>query len=506
MFDQKILCLGNNSEDTDSRTSLLAVENNTENYGLISSADFVPVEVGYYHTTILDIPFGGIIELAQQFDCVVMHDQPVEEWSHWKPLLSTYKLMLELDKSGYGTVYKDNNNIKKYTTFERFLNENKSFCIYPWINYVEVHGELTTCARSSKKVTTKDKLGNWKTNTEYQKIREAMLRGERLPETCKTCYGYEDHGIESYRTFETKEWISKLGINTIEELDKIEHPYYYEIRLSNKCNIMCRSCKPEFSHLIDQEFKKHNIIHPIEQVFKYSSIDVIDISTLSPKVRVYLTGGEPTIMHEVLQFMRDCIKAGKTDFDFTLGTNAQKISPTFLELADHFTNMNFSISIDGYGRINDYWRHGSDWNTVITNTKLLASRGHNISINTVPGIYNVTNLHLLFEFLDQEFPHTSVYLQINYFGPQTAYNHPFPELVVKSMERCRQTKMYYSDGKSNKTCIDSLYDHYSKSPKCDIPLLKEFFDYNDRLDQVRGVMLKDFIPELEAARSLLQFD
>ena len=504
MFDQKILCLGNNSEDTDSRTSLLAVENNTENYGLISSADFVPVEVGYYHTTILDIPFGGIIELAQQFDCVVMHDQPVEEWSHWKPLLSTYKLMLELDKSGYGTVYKDNNNIKKYSTFEKFLKENKSFCIYPWINFVEEGGRLTTCARSSITVTTREKLIDWKTNADYQKIRGAMLRGERLPEHCKRCYQYEDYGIESYRTFETKEWISKLDINSIEDLDKIEHPYYYEVRLSNKCNLMCRSCNPAHSHLIDQEFKKHNIIYSAPLRFEYSSLDVIDISTLGPKTRVYLTGGEPTIMTEVLEFMRNCIRAGKTDFDFTLGTNAQKISPAFLALTDHFTNMNFSISLDGYGKVNDYWRHGSDWDTVISNTKLLESRGHNISINTVPGIYNVTNLHLLFEFLDQEFPHTAVYLQINRFGPQSAYNHPNPELVIASLDRCRKTKMYHSDGKSNKTCIDSLYNHYSQNPVCDLKLLKEFFDYNNRLDQVRGVMLKDFIPELESAQSLVQ--
>lgn len=504
MFDQKILCLGNNSQDTDLRTAALALKNKTKNHGLVSSDSFIPPTAGYYHTTIIDVPFGGIINLAKQFDCVVMHDQPVEDWSHWKPLLSTYKLMIELDSSGNTTVYKDNDNIKSYVTFEKLFDENKSFCIYPWINFVEENGHLSTCARSNEKVTTVAELGNWKTNAEYQKIRNAMLRGERLPLHCKTCYRYEDNGIESYRTFETKEWISKLGINSIADLEKIEHPYYYEVRLSNKCNLMCRSCRPEHSHLIDREFKKYNIIYPESQQFKYSSLDVIDISTLNPKVRVYLTGGEPTIMPEVLTFMRACIKARKTDFDFTLGINAQKISTTFLELTGHFTNMNFSVSLDGYEKINNYWRHKSDWNTVIANTKLLESHGHNISFNIVPGIYNVTNLHLLFEFLDQEFPHSSAYLQINRLGPQTAYNHPFPELVVKSMELCRQTKMYYSDGKSNKTCIDSLYNHYSNNPVCDLDLLEQFFEYNDKLDQTRGVRLEDYLPELAAGKLFLK--
>ena len=61
---------------------------------------------------------------------------------------------------------------------------------------------------------------------------------------------YEENGIESYRQFETKEWITKLGITAIEDLDQISQPYYYELRLSNKCNLMCRGCKPQFSHLI----------------------------------------------------------------------------------------------------------------------------------------------------------------------------------------------------------------------------------------------------------------
>ena len=60
--------------------------------------------------------------------------------------------------------------------------------------------------------------------------------------------------------FETKEWLSKLGISSLEDLEKIDRPYYYEIRLSNKCNLMCRSCKPEHSHLIDKEYKKFKIV------------------------------------------------------------------------------------------------------------------------------------------------------------------------------------------------------------------------------------------------------
>jgi len=504
MINKKILCLGHNQSSTDSDVTALAITHNTINHGLITQETFVPVEDGYYHTSIVDISSGAIIQMATYFDIIILLDQPVAEWPHWKSLLSTYKLMIELEKLGNTTVYKDNANIQRYKLFSQLTN-NKSFCIYPWIELIEsTTNTLTLCARSTTKVATTSELGNWKTNSEYKKIREAMLRGELLPNHCGYCYSYESAGIESYREFETIEWLAKLDISSIAELNEIEHPYYYEIRLNNKCNLKCRSCKPEHSSSIEKEYKKFNIIYPYEQSFDYSSLDILDIKSLTPKTRVYLTGGEPTVMVEVYEFMESCIKAGKTDFDFTLGTNAAKISKRFLKLSKHFTNMGFSISLDGYGKVNDYWRSGSDFDTIIKNTKILQAQGHNISINCVPSIHNVTNLHLLFEFLDKEFPHCGMYLQINHNSMQSAFNHPNAKLVVESMEKCKQTKSYYRDGKSNKTGIDSLYDHYNNNPVFNKEELKQFFEYNDKLDNARGVKLIDYIPELEECRKLIE--
>jgi sulfatase maturation enzyme AslB (radical SAM superfamily) len=503
MFDKKILCLGNNDEDTDARATQLAVKHNTVNHGLIAEPNYVPELGGVYHTTILDLPFGSIVKLAKYFDQIIFFDQPVSQWSHWKPMLSTYKIMLELDQLGYSTIYQDNTNVEKYKVFYQMLEQNKSFCIYPWIEKYDLGGVVLACARSSKKITTLDKLKDWRTDPEYTKIRQAMLDGKMLPEHCEYCYDYERKGIESYRQFETKEWISKLDIHSIEDLQKINNPYYYEITLSNKCNIMCRGCKPEFSHLIEREYKKFNITYTGPQSFSYSSLDVIDIDSLTANSRVYLTGGEPTVIADVFVFMKQCIEKNKTDFDFCILTNGVKLSTQFLNLISHFTNVNFSISLDGYGKVNDYWRWGSDWDTVITNIHLLKNLGYPISINCVPGIYNVTNLHLLYEFLDREFPHTGIYLQINRSDIQSAYNHPDAELVKESMSRCQQTNTYLIDGKSNRTTIDSLLQHYSNNPTCNLKDLQAFFEYNDQLDLARNVQLVDYIPELEACRKLI---
>jgi sulfatase maturation enzyme AslB (radical SAM superfamily) len=411
--------------------------------------------------------------------------------------------MRELDANGFQVVYKDNLNIQTDALFDEFLENNKSFCIYPWIEKIERGGNLVLCARSNTTVTPLSELKHWQTDPSYTKIRETMLSGEKLPGYCKVCYSHEDKGIESYRIFETREWISKLNITSLGDLDKITHPHYYEVRLNNKCNLACRGCQPSFSSRIEEEFKKFNIADPKPEKQIYSSLDIIDKKTLGPDVRVYLTGGEPTVMVPVYQFMQECIDLNKTDFDFTIGTNAAVISDKFLNLADHFSYMNFSVSLDGYGKVNDYWRWGSEWHQVIANTKELQRRGHTISINCVPGIYNVTNLHLLLEFLDQELPFAGIYLQINYNSIQSAFIHPNADMVVRSMERCKKTKFYYKDGKSMKSTIDSLYNYYSSEPKIDLDSLKGFFEYNDQLDRARNVQLADYIPELEECRKYI---
>jgi sulfatase maturation enzyme AslB (radical SAM superfamily) len=332
-----------------------------------------------------------------------------------------------------------------------------------------------------------------------------MLQGEKIPDSCSVCYQYEKLGIESYRQFESKDWLNQLEISDFDQLEKINSPRYYEISWSNKCNIKCRGCVPSRSSAIETEFKRHNIAVPWKDDIsdRYPPIEIVDIENLDLHSRVYITGGEPLIMSETVEFMRRCIAANRTDFELTMSTNGVKVPEEFLSLAKKFTNLNLSLSLDGYAKINDYWRSGSQWERVVQNMYTFREHGISITINTVPGIYNVTNLHLLFEWLDQEFPSSTVYLQINNLDIQSAYNHPDPAAVLDSMEKCKKTQIYWSDGKSCKTGIDSIYNHYKSNPECNIDHLRGFFQFNDQLDNVRGVQLKDYIPELEQYRYLI---
>ena len=502
----KILCLGNNDYDTDHRVNDLARNNGTINHGLITNVTFIPEHDGYYHTTTVDLPAGQILPLAERFDKVILLDQPAQEWSHWKILLTSFKYLESLEKKGIVTEYKNNSNIQGLKFFDQLIHSNPSFCIYPWVLMLEEDGKFVACPKSKPDLGVAKPI-NWKDDPKFTQIRNKMLQGEKIPE-CKQCYYEESRGITSTRQFETMDWASKLDLKNLDDLKKLTAPSYYEIRFGNTCNLACRMCIPNHSSLIEKEFKELNITY-LKKDYKdeyYSDIDLIDIDKLNSTTRVYFTGGEPTVFPEFYTFMQRCIDAGRTDFDFCIGYNGQKLSKKMIDMFSHFSNMNFSFSIDGYGKINDYIRSYSDWDTIIKNANILRNEGHTISLETIPSIYNASNLHLLFEFFDAEFPDSVQFLQIEQQHPGGhlhCFSHPDAEACVRSLERVKKTNKYSTDGRGTQSIIDSMYDHYIQNPQPDLDKLRRFFELNDKLDQKRGTRLADYIPELEAGRKFL---
>lgn len=499
----KTLYIGNESQDTDDRTLVEANKNNTINHGLISDPNFIPKDEGYYHTSVLDLTVKDIINIANHVNSIILHDQDINEWSDFNIFVATYKLFQNLSNLGFNVEYKNNQNIKQYENNE--LLAIPTFCIHPWISLTNSFSEVRLCPRIDKTFQFENGLSDWKTNTDLVQIRKQLLNGERIPE-CKRCYEYEDAGIESYRQFETNEWLGRLNITKQADLDNIDHPFIFEMKINNKCNIMCRSCSPLFSHKIEKEYKIHNLVnltHIPKASNTVATFDHINIDKLTPDSMIHLSGGEPPIIKDVYKFLQRCIDKNNTDFYLAFGSNGTVFPDKFIDLIKHFPKTHITFSLDGYGKINDYWRWGSDFDTIIKNMHIIKELGCNISVNTVPGIYNVTNLHLLWEFLDKEFPDVEVYTQLNFVKSQSAWNHPDKALVVESMQKCKQANIYYNNGKSTKTSIDMLLEHYSNDDtEYDIASLNEFFTLNDKLDEIRNVKLIDYIPELDKCRSL----
>lgn len=501
-FDQKILCIGNETVDTDNICSKLSSDNGTINHGLISLPDFVPELPGYYHTTVVDLNEGQIFKISKHFNSIVWLDQPQDLYPHWRTFLRTFRLLKSLEEHGAKVSYPTNPDVVRIDYWWNLLRTNLSVCFQPFLAMVPDTNYTNICPKSKVPIKKVEDIKDWHSDSEYRKLRDPMLKGEKLDKHCDSCYKIESRDLESARQFETLEWAVRLKLNNIHDLDRYADPIFYEIRPSNKCNIMCRMCDDARSHLIEKERIQLNL-PLLDFRFKDLSFDQIAFDTVQ---RIYVGGGEPTIMPEFYSFLQKCIDIGRTDFELCIGTNGMKFSNKLLNLLSKFSDVLLSFSFDGYGIVNDYIRWRSDFNTVHKNALLLQSLGHKIGLQTVPSMYNATRIHEIFEFYDQEFPGASSLVQAasGHDNILLPWNHPCPELVVSSMEKCMRTDQYHMNGRSAQSYIDTMYKLYSDpNYTCDLNLLRKFYEFNDLLDQARGSKLGDYIPELESGRKLL---
>ena len=486
----KILCLGNNTSDTDEKASRLAIELGTVNLGLISTVDNQPLP-GLYHTSTADLNSAQILELVEKFDKLILLDH--KELDNLEYLDYIKSLIKKVDIEFESQV-----DLTTKSYFEELLDTNKSFCILPFIEVTTNDDFTTVCCRSETPVSKLDSITDWKQNIDYKEIRDKMLKGEQIPEHCSHCYRYEQVGMKGDRHYETLRWTSKLNLKSIEDLEKINSPVYYEVRTGNTCNLQCRMCFPQYSNLIEKEYVKLGW-HDPKVTYHYSNFDFVKFDNLE---KLLVSGGEPTALTDLYDFMIKCVDVDHTDFEFTIQTNAEKISEKFFNLANKFSNLDFTISLDGYQKVNDYVRWNSHWDNIINNAKRLNQR-HKITFNTVISIYNVSTLYQLLFFIEQEFPTVEVCLhQVE--SKDDILNeqlYPINNNVLDSLEKIKSLKLYQqSDLVKNR--IDSLLENYHNQETIDIAKLTKFFEFNDTLDKSRGCLLKDYIPELEQYREL----
>lgn len=503
------MCLGDNSSHhawAHHLTMKLAEENNSTFRGIVPT-DLSTLQKGYYHIGPLDMSAKEIMDSTKNFDRVILLDQEQDKFSSHRIFLSMFKLINDMKTKGIVVDIMNHDNMKYLYYWTDLFEKNKSICVYPWLLMHDGYGGNTTlCGRSHTPVAKVNEIGDWRSNKEYNKIRKAMLKGERK-KNCSTCHAYEDKGIKDQRWNYSFDWIARLKLKNIEDLISIKNPMYYEIRPSNKCNAMCRMCTPHLSHLIEKE---RNTINDKEflnltdnKVFDLtSSFDRVDVNTIK---RLYVAGGDPSVMPSVYDFMEKCIAKKKTDFTFNINTNSVSIKPKFYDLCKQFSNLCISTSVDGVGKVNEYIR----WNTVHEKQKQnihqFHQHGHHVHITSVVSIYNVSTLGDTMEMFDSEFSYVPIQLQWADFAGNILdpYNHPNRRLVFKSLEKAKKTKAYWHDESGTTNLINALYNFYG-DPKnlysFDKEKLRKFFKYNDVLDKSRGSKLGDYIPDLEDCR------
>ena len=250
------------------------------------------------------------------------------------------------------------------------LKFGQTFCPLPFISYhLDVRKHRKLCC-ISKHVVSDERL---------QEIQTSLLDNQPVSE-CQVCYDKEQLNLLSRRQLQLKDWVKYPDIlNSAIESPKV---YDYDLRYSNLCNLECQMCNPVDSSAIAQ---RQGRVFPF---FQHEP----DIEINPDAKRIYLAGGEPFM---IKSFSRLLETIDNKECEIVINTNGTILTDHMLTALDKFTNINFTVSIDGYGALNEKIRKNSGWDNIEHNVDLLAQRygGYShIHISTVVQRDNVNHL------------------------------------------------------------------------------------------------------------------
>jgi len=316
---------------------------------------------------------------------------------------------------------------------------SKTYCSYPWQQqYVHTSGHQKICCMSEDNITkenqydhynmTRDEiLDSW--NSQYMKnIRLKMIAGEEIT-NCQRCVSAESHGLTSMRTSNGKEkFISETNKD-----GSVDHaPTSLELHFGNTCNLQCKMCSQQFSHMIgkelikmgeqDPEFLKwvkmesgvlNNWTGELEiaydwyknekikkSIFEHVSKNVHDLTVI---------GGEPTIIKEFYELLEYCsVQNTLQDKTLTITTNMTNTSKNLSTWLGDVKSFTIHASIDGLDARNKYIRYPCEWNSVlkaIAFYKATVEKHKNGHFSFAPAIQllNIDQLPELCEFFLENF-------------------------------------------------------------------------------------------------------
>jgi MoaA/NifB/PqqE/SkfB family radical SAM enzyme len=175
---------------------------------------------------------------------------------------------------------------------------------------------------------------------------------------CGICWKKEDRGYSSLRQHSNQ--IYSDHVEQIKNGQRLDQPFYIDLRLGNLCNLKCRMCISEWSSQIADEI----ISNPNEDWIDTPSQKIIELDDHTwqlleqwiPHVRrVFMTGGEPTIIKRNIEYIEEIISTGHSkNVELIFTTNATNVNSNFIELGRNFKSVSYNISIDAVGDQHNY--------------------------------------------------------------------------------------------------------------------------------------------------------
>jgi len=259
-------------------------------------------------------------------------------------------------------------------------------------------------------------------------LRRRMINDEYI-EGCSKCYADEAASGTSMRT-DMNNPFTEFGLPAKNrgEYTKLTN---LDFAFSNVCNNKCRICGPELSTQWYSDAKKMN--YGFEHRGIISTNTVIDDCDLKDLKFIKMLGGEPLMEQE--KFIKLLKKCNLSELEILLVTNTTKRpNQELTDLLKKCKNINLTFSIDGYGKMNNFLRKGSDWQQVENNVKWFKETFQDCSmsfnVHSVISLYNINQVDRLVKWCQKnELNHNNVVVD----GPNWIMPRNLPDSVKKEL-------------------------------------------------------------------------
>jgi len=331
-------------------------------------------------------------------------------------------------------------------------------------------------------------------------LRERLLEeGNGFP-GCRNCWEAERMGYISKRQY----YIDICKQEGYQELELED----LELSLDNKCNFMCRICRPGQSSVWNDAISKIPELFDIDenhyQDFTANQkrhdkiVELLGRTDLSKIRRVALVGGEPFLSFRFFWFLQLLEKqCDLSEITIRINTNCSIFpSKDRMNILKKMKKVYLDVSIDATENLFEVIRYGRPWKLVLnTLKKFIDETEFEIKIHPTISIMNINKINDLVNFVED--------MKIKIVPAQLQ----FPEFLRQNMIPLDFRKKWIIPDNGEKFNIEIFNSHheieYRKqfnniilNDHQSVNLMNQFIESMNILDEYQGKKFKNVNPEI----------